>query len=56
MGDILSAAIVLLVFVGLYVAVSYMYKKKSLSSGCCGDCSQCGTHSKCNKEQKNDKL
>lgn len=50
MAKILSAAIVLLVFIGMYVAVSYMYKKRNDGHGCNGDCSHCGTNSGCKKE------
>lgn len=49
-GKILSAAIVLLVFIGLYVAVSYMYQKRHEGGGCSGDCSHCGMDTGCEKK------
>lgn len=53
MAKILSAAIVLLVFVGIYVAVSYMYKKRNEGfGGCSGDCSHCSMDTDCSKDSK----
>ena len=51
-GKILSAAIVLLVFIGLYVAVSYMYQKRHEGGGCSRDCSHCGMDTGCEKNVK----
>ncbi|MDO5402561.1 MAG: FeoB-associated Cys-rich membrane protein [Eubacteriales bacterium] len=50
MADLLSAAIVLFVFVGIYAAVSYMYRKRKEGFGCCGDCSRCSSDSECKKD------
>lgn len=50
---VLLAALVLLVVIVIYVAVSYLHSKSGLSGGCNGNCGSCHMHSKnCNKPQE----
>lgn len=44
-GAILSAVIVLLIVIGMYVAVSYKHSQSGLSKGCNGNCATCGMRS-----------
>lgn len=54
-GSVISAVIVLLVVIGMYLAVSYNHSKSGLSKGCNGNCASCGMKSdKCNGEVKSD--
>lgn len=40
-GAIVSAVIVLLVVIGMYVAVSYKHDQSGLGKGCSGNCASC---------------
>jgi len=40
-GPIVSAVIVLLVVIGMYMAVSYKHDKSGLGKGCDGNCASC---------------
>lgn len=55
MGGIISAVLVLLVCVWIYVSISYLYnKKKNGQTGCSGDCSHCNIENTCVTEKRNE--
>ncbi len=52
MGQVISAGILLVVVVAIYIAVSYKHEKKSgLGKGCDGNCGSCGLRS-CKTDKK----
>ena len=54
-GSIISAVIVLLIVIGMYMAVSYNHSKSGLSKGCNGNCASCHMKSdKCKNEADSD--
>lgn len=46
MSNIISGAILLVIVIGIYVAVTYMRNKKNwrVNGGCDGNCSACTMH------------
>ena len=44
MGQVISAGILLVVVVAIYIAVSYKHEKSGLGKGCDGNCGSCGLH------------
>ncbi len=50
-GSILSAGILLVVVIGIYIAVSYKHEKSGLGKGCNGNCGSCGLRS-CSSDKK----
>ena len=53
LGSILSAGILLVIVIGMYMAVSYKHEKSGLGKGCDGNCGSCGLRSsKCTSENK----
>ena len=42
MGQVISAGILLVVVVAIYIAVSYKHEKSGLGKGCDGNCGSCG--------------
>ena len=45
MGQVISAGILLVVVVAIYIAVSYKHEKSGLGKGCDGNCGSCGLRS-----------
>ena len=43
MGQVISAGILLVVVVAIYIAVSYKHEKSGLGKGCDGNCGSCGS-------------
>ena len=41
MGQVISAGILLVVVVAIYIAVSYKHEKSGLGKGCDGNCGSC---------------
>lgn len=50
-GSLISAVIVLVVVVGMYISVSYAHKKSGLDRGCNGNCGSCGMGSRCKDKE-----
>lgn len=42
MGQVISAGILLVIVVAIYIAVSYKHEKSGLGKGCDGNCGSCG--------------
>ena len=51
MGQVISAGILLVVVVAIYIAVSYKHEKSGLGKGCDGNCCSCGFRS-CKTDKK----
>ena len=51
MGQVISAGILLVVVVAIYIAVSYKHEKSGLGKCCDGNCGSCGLRS-CKTDKK----
>ena len=51
MGQVISAGILLVVVVAIYIAVSYKHEKRGLGKGCDVNCGSCGLRS-CKTDKK----